>query len=289
MVTYPGFSERIFEFAFNAEFVGQNWAVLAACPDLPSLQDEKTLGYDVEFQITKRGGGIQSVFLQHKVARFVSGKAGSNAHFYNAVGGPYYAFHLDTPQYNLIHGLAKDHKRRIYYCAPLCTSRRVIDQHFMHRKICINAVWMDVAAAGTIIDTKSHTIIYSQDGKQAFRFSSEPQTVAAFPAARFANSTDRYVHGFDRAEAKKLYDDVYEELAERWGTLARRPSDLPAHVGQEDRQRSQEAFVLGRPPNRIPDEDSERWDFIATTSELLARWYGVSWLIICEHEMDGAK
>jgi hypothetical protein len=284
MVRYPGFSERIFEFAFNAEFAIKNWAVLAACPDLPSLQDEKDLGYDVEFQISNRAGGIQSIFLQHKVARLVSSKAGSNTHFYNATGGPYYAFHLDVLQYNLIQGLAKHRKRRIYYCAPRCSSRRVIDQNFMQGKICTNAVWMDVKDSGVINDTKSHSIIYSQDGKHAFRFSSEPNPVATFPPARFADTHDRYERGLDRAEAKKLYDDVYGELIERWGTLARAPADLPAHISPEGRQRSQEAFLLGNPPRRIQDDDSKRWDFIAATSELLAKWYGVSRLIVCKHQ-----
>jgi len=85
-------------------------------------------------------------------------------------------------------------------------------------------------------------------------------------------------------EAKKLYDDVYGELIERWGTLARAPADLPAHISPEGRQRSQEAFLLGNPPRRIQDDDSKRWDFIAATSELLAKWYGVSWLIVCKHQ-----
>jgi hypothetical protein len=284
MVTYPGFSERIFEFAFNAEFAAKNWAVLAACPDIPSLQDEKKLGYDVQFQIDDRGGGIQSIFLQHKVARLVSGKAGSNAHFYNATGGPYYAFHLDIPQYNLIRAVAKRRKRRIYYCAPLCTSRRVIDQNFTKGKICTNAVWMDVKDAGWINDTKSHSIIYSQDGKNAFRFSSEPIPVATLPPAPFAGTHDRYERGLDREEAKSLYDDVYGELVERWGTLARAPTDLPEDISLEGRRRSQQAFLLGEAPTRIQDDDSKRWDFIAATSELLAKWYGVSWLIVCKHQ-----
>lgn len=53
----PGFSERVFEFGFNSEYAAQNRAVLAAAPHIPTQNDEKALGYDIAFEIKRRGGG----------------------------------------------------------------------------------------------------------------------------------------------------------------------------------------------------------------------------------------
>lgn len=278
MVTPAGFSERIFEFAFNAEFAARHSAVIAACPALPSLQEEKKLGYDVEFQLKRRGGGIRSVFLQHKVARLVTTKCGSNAHFYNAIGGPYFAFQLDIAQYNLIHALAKHRKRHIYYCAPLCTGRRRIDEIFMQKKVCETSLWIDIGNANEIVDTESHTIVYSQDGKRAFRFSSQPEKVETLVPGSLDDIVDRHERGFDREEAEKLYNDVHSELVKNWKPVHRRGRFLQQQSGEEHLLLSSEALRLG-PPKRLPGEAS-RGQLIEETSELLARWYGVSWLIV---------
>ncbi|WP_249869151.1 hypothetical protein [Oceanobacillus saliphilus] len=45
-----GFSERTFEFCFNAEFCMKNKGLLATHPLLPSQRQEKHLGYDVNFE-----------------------------------------------------------------------------------------------------------------------------------------------------------------------------------------------------------------------------------------------
>src|SRR6185295_4594947 len=71
----PGFSERTFEFCYNAEYCQRNAALLATHPHIPSQQAEKDLGYDVEFQIDN-GSFTRSLFLQHKVASFAERKAG---------------------------------------------------------------------------------------------------------------------------------------------------------------------------------------------------------------------
>lgn len=47
----PGFSERTFEFCFNAEFCQLFGGLLASHPHIPSQREEKDLGYDVEFVI----------------------------------------------------------------------------------------------------------------------------------------------------------------------------------------------------------------------------------------------
>ena len=63
----PGFSERTFEFCYNAEYCQLNAALLATHPHIPSQRAEKDLGYDVEFKIID-GKFTRFLFLQHKVA-----------------------------------------------------------------------------------------------------------------------------------------------------------------------------------------------------------------------------
>lgn len=283
MVIYPGFSERIFEFAFNAEFALKHYAVLAASPGLPSLQQEKKLGYDVEFQLKARGGGIQNIFLQHKVARLVNSKSGSNRHFFDAAKGPYFAFNLDVPQYNLIRDLAMHRKRRIYYCAPLSASRRDLDQYFMTRKICASSLWMDVRSAGRINDKKAHSIVYSQDGKRASRFSPEPNAVTTMQPAPFIDAPDRCERGFDRDEARQLYEDVHGELLEHWDELARPAVDTSGRSDSDERWALTRVIPVGGPPERL-SRTANRGKFLAAISQLLTTWYGVSWLIVCNHE-----
>jgi hypothetical protein len=63
----PEFNERMFEFAYNAEFCRTHKAILVSAPILPSTNMERLLAYDVSFRI-KKGAAVKSVFLQHKVA-----------------------------------------------------------------------------------------------------------------------------------------------------------------------------------------------------------------------------
>src|SRR4051794_39265769 len=97
----PGFSERVFEFSFNAEFSEQQKAFLASAPDIPTQNKEKWLGYDVAFELEKRGA-IHCTALQHKVSRFVDGRSPSNRRFWDHIGGAYFAFAIDVDQFNLI-------------------------------------------------------------------------------------------------------------------------------------------------------------------------------------------
>lgn len=104
-VFHAGFSERVFEFSFNAEYAHQNRAVLAAAPHIPTQNEEKYLGYDVAFEVSHRGS-IGAIALQHKVCRFVDERGRTNRKFWDAAGGPYFAFRIDVEQFNVIESLA---------------------------------------------------------------------------------------------------------------------------------------------------------------------------------------
>jgi hypothetical protein len=142
---------------------------------------------------------------------------------------------------------------------------------------------MDVRGAGRINDGKSHSIVYSQGGGHAFRFSPEPNAVEAMRPAPFNDTPDRCERGLDREEARELYEDVHTELLEHWSELARAGVDTRAELDSDERLRLTRAIPVGAPPERVSG-NADRKTFIAATSQLLATWYGVSWLIVCNHK-----
>ncbi len=169
----PGFSERVFEFSFNAEYADRNRAVLAGAPSIPTQNEEKWLGYDVLFEVHRRGGAIHALALQHKVPRYVDRLGPKNGHFWGAIGGPYYAFRLDVDQYNLIEAVASANLPGVEFCysLPIFVSRHEMNSHYLAKSVEANSVWIDVADAGQLDPAEPHSIVYSPDGARAWVFS----------------------------------------------------------------------------------------------------------------------
>lgn len=161
----PGFSERTFEFCFNAEYCRINAALLASHPHIPSQQMEKDLGYDVEFKI-KNGHFTKSLFLQHKVASFANTRAGRNRKFFDAHMAPYYRFLVDNDQHNTLCNLSTT-KGNAFYCAPMFHERAVLETHFFGNTVAPNAVLLDPIQVGQITDTDRHNITFNQAGLNA--------------------------------------------------------------------------------------------------------------------------
>lgn len=181
-----GFSERVFEFGFNAEYAAKNHALLAAAPFIPTQNAEGALGFDVEFTLKSLGGAVRYLALQHKVARHVTGHSPSNAHFYKAAAGPYFAFTLDPVQFNLIEEVASAAPPYVdfYYCAPLFHGVAAMNTHYMATSVETNSVWIDVAGVGRISTNERHTMIYGA-GPDAFVFSEDGlKAKAVRPAGR---------------------------------------------------------------------------------------------------------
>ena len=158
----PGFSERTYEFCFNAEYCQINAAILASHPHIPSQQMEKDLGYDVEFRL-QHGHYTRSVFFQHKVSAFAENKAGRNAHFYDAHGGPYFRFPVDNDQHNTLCELSRT-KGNAFYCAPRFHLSHELEAHFRANSIAGNAILLDPVDVGDIYDTERHNITYGPNG-----------------------------------------------------------------------------------------------------------------------------
>jgi len=263
-VLRPGFSERVFEFSFNAEYANRNRAVLAAAPSIPTQNEEKSLGYDVKFEIAAHGGAVHAVALQHKVSRFVDGLGPTNGNFWKAAGGPYFAFRLDTDQYNLIESIASAGLPGVefQFCAPLFATRLEMNGHYLAGAVEPHSVWIDVAGAGQITDGDVHTIVYRADGSQAFRFSETAKKLAVLKdEARRVQWESR------RNRVIESPDDIYYTALQ-----------LLRHYWPERRSKVQRRsdVEVGTLPSKLPDEAEST---LVNAGRLLADYFGLSLLV----------
>lgn len=271
MTTNPaGFAERVFEFAFNAEFCAAHSSLLAAAPMIPSQQDEKWLGYDVEFLINSSGGIVESFCLQHKVSRFVGGCASTNRHFWKEAGGPYFAFRLDVDQFNLLEALASAGLPgiHIHYCAPLFVSRKKMNGHFIAQTVSDNSLWIAIAGVGPLSDNEPHSIVYSADGSSATVFSAEARRLQVIRAESFVAKDSQGMH-VTKMDLERTYDTAFK-IATKYWTVDRLK-------GRTRVRRDESSFVLARPPKREVIDDFR--SAVRAVRFLFADHFGVSWLV----------
>lgn len=261
----PGFSERVFEFAFNAEYADRNRAILAAAPSIPTQNEEKELGYDVLFEVNHRGGAIHAVALQHKVARYVDGRAPTNHHFWSAADGPYFAFSLDTDQYNLVQRVsaAKCPGFGFHFCAPVFASRRDMNTHYLGKKVEANSIWIDVSGAMQITDSATHSIIFSEDGTQAFRFSSDAIPLVVLDREERDQQREQRQNA-TLGEVEEIYELALSTVQDYW------PNRQPI------RGLSADAADSFRLPHEPPKKEAPT---LPNLAKLLAKYYGMSVLV----------
>ena len=267
-IFYPGISERVFEFGFNAEYCAKNKAVLAGCPYIPTQNQEKRLGYDVKFKITK-GALVTPLYLQHKVSRYVDKRVGSNKKYYDAVNGPYFAFMLDKDQYNLIHRASQKKGRQFYYCAPSFTSRKDMDVHYSADTVVNNSVWIDVASSDPIPvnDNDSHCIVYDSSAANAFRFSENANQARGLrPKNLLEDSVPRVKFGVDFLV--QTYSELFLDLKEWWPDRRK--------AGRKSESREINVMPKLVPPMRDIDTIDAG---IEAIRDITANYFGVSWLI----------
>jgi len=266
-VHLPGFSERVFEFSFNAEFSQINKAILASAPDVPTQNKEKWLGYDVAFELQQRGGAIHSLALQHKVARWVDGRGPSNGHFWDATGGPYFAFPVDTDQFNLISSISTAGLPgvEVYYCAPLFTTLKQMNNHYLASIVAANAIWIDIGGVGEISDMDRHTMIVSSNGATAYLCSGEPRALKTFRPKEHQRPRDLIPISLE--EIRQIYDVAYRGIEEYWP--------------RQRKQRQSEGGERSRLPRRLPTKQPlpDLAFALNATGQLFAEYYGLTWLI----------
>jgi hypothetical protein len=268
MPVYPaGFSERVFEFSFNAEYAHVNKALLAAAPYIPTQNEEKFLGYDVEFEL-KRHGVFHSLALQHKVSRRVDNSSRSNAHFWSAAGGPYFAFRVDVDQYNLIHDVASSGLPGVefYYCAPLFADRASLNSNYVHRRVRTQSVWIDVKDSGAIAHGEPHSIVYSVDGLRAALFSKDPVKLQTLKIQEYEERRRVHNERLTVPQLRYAYETAFDVVKNYWPKRRVR------------RRGSPDEFDLPRsPPVRRATKTFEETVF--ATRELLSEYYGLTWLV----------
>ncbi len=259
----PGFSERVFEFAFNAEYAKRNLAVLAGAPHIPTQNEEKWLGYDVAFEIKQRGGAVHALALQHKVSRFIDNPSPTNGHFWDKAVGPYFAFRLDNSQYNLLQDFASCGLPgvEVYFCAPLFADRKSMDARYLAGTVERSSLWIDISNTGQLSDDETHSIIYSVNGRNAFLFSEEPVPLNVVDYDRRAvNRAQR--EGAVLENASEIYNGAFRVLRRQWSRLRR--SNAAA------------ADTEYRIPTEFPKREKPTF---ANTGKLLGQYFGISLLV----------
>jgi hypothetical protein len=140
----------------NSVSMRSSGGLLASHPHIPSQREEKDLGYDVEFRI-QHGQFTTSIFFQHKVSSFAEVKAGRNAKFYDAHGGPYFRFVVDNDQHNTLCELSRN-RGNAYYCAPRFHLRHELEAHFRAPSIGNNSLLLDPLDVEEIADDDHHYV-----------------------------------------------------------------------------------------------------------------------------------
>lgn len=205
------FSERTFEFCFNAEFCQSLGGLLAAHPNIPSQNLEKDLGYDVEFKIRQEGYSA-SIFFQHKVASFAENRVGTNTHFFDAHGGPYFRFPVDNEQHNLLCDLSAS-KGNAFYCAPSFHQRNILGEHFFNHCVGDNSVLVDPADVGPIVDAQKHSISYAING--AVVLHSEERRFSKSYTGGKARPPEYRRRKIDESYVKELQVDLFKRSDKR--------------------------------------------------------------------------
>ena len=205
---YPGFSERTFEFCFNAEYCRLNAALLASHPHIPSQQLEKDLGYDVEFKL-KSGTHTRSLFLQHKVASYAEAKAGRNGKFFDAHGGPYYRFPVDNDQHNVLCALSAS-KGNTFYCSPRFHRRHQLEHCFQSSTVGGESLLLNPLDVGTIADTVRHNITYGPLGTKPTLHSEPRPFDKAFSGDR-ERGPQLAQNNFDLIDFNRLSRDLMKQ------------------------------------------------------------------------------
>ena len=205
----PGFSERTFEFCYNAEFCQQHHALLVTHPHIPSQNQERDLGYDVEFRIMQ-GHFMRSLFLQHKVAFHAENRMWNNETFYDAHSGPYFRFALDNDQHNTLFRLAR-RRGNAYYCSPCFHARHELENHFRNDSIMNGSVLINPLDAGQITANERHNITYDPSGRVAMH--SELRRFKAF-RSREGDLPPLKERRVDREYVEELADELLRTTGE---------------------------------------------------------------------------
>ena len=205
----------------NAEYCQINSGILATHPHIPPQNQEKDLGYDVEFLI-RTEGFTKSVFFQHKVPYSAEQRAGRNTSFFNAHSGPYFRFGVDRNEHNLLYDLSI-RWGNTYYCSPCYNGRAELDQAYRTVMVAQRSLLLDPTDVGRITDDERHNITYNPSGDSP-TLHSEPRS---------------FEHSFrgagERAPSLKLLPVTLDMVSEPVEELSHRADMAVQHDAEDAR------------------------------------------------------
>ncbi len=240
-MAHPGFSERAFEFAFNAEICAGVGAIACGLPHIPSQSEEHWLGYDVAFEFKSASGKTRCLALQHKVSHFASKLAWNNKQFWDKMDKlPYYRFAIDVEQYNLIQFLASLNLPGIHYrySAPGFHALADLQARYLAKAVVAGSVFIDIRKSSPLA-AGVHNMVYRPGKPSAYAFSA-PQEVSVETATNgFVGDVlsdaalDKTLENAFRMALSKSQDSVMTESQhEEWDRLIRR-YDRVQQLGKE--------------------------------------------------------
>ncbi len=244
------FSERDFEFCFNAAYLQKNAGSLVAVPFIPSQRLERVVGWDVRFRL-KQGRTRRSVFIQHKRPSYTAKPRGRAAAVFKRYGGPYYRFPVasarDAHQFNRLTALA-NRGRSVEYTAAA-----------FHRLSELEAAFSD----GTLL---GKTMYISPKGQRAAR-DKRPHSYSFVPDRRFAFHSEMHSLG----------------TAVTWDALL---DQTIGEVIDDDYARRLLEDLIGAMRDAEPGRNAPRLDMddelgiAGQIVHLLARDFGLAWYLV---------
>jgi hypothetical protein len=179
-IRQANFSERLFEFYFNYEFVyktrfnGYDIETI----DIPTQTDETNKGYDFLIKLRSNGAIIKkAIIMQYKRPEYVI-KAIKNPtkSIFIEHKGKFFRFKLDRHQHNLLKRLSSSNTHLVAYCAPLTVDRKELANYFYNRTIFNNSQLCFLKYTGSIKQRdKPHKITFDKSKYWKFRSENDGQ------------------------------------------------------------------------------------------------------------------
>lgn len=189
------FSERDFEFCFNAAFLQEHADALIAVPFIPSQRQERIVGWDVRFKL-KQGRTRRSLFLQHKRPGYAASARGRAAAVYKQYDGPYYRFPVasarDAHQLNRLTALANK-GRNVAYTSPSIHLLTELEAAFADGTLLKKTIFISPRGQRLARDRRAHSYSYAADRMRVPFRDALPRRVGRLgrTARQHAGRTDR--------------------------------------------------------------------------------------------------
>ncbi len=247
----PLFSEFSFGFSISHEIQTAVGRSTRSAPVLPSLLDERKLGWDVKFRLQ----GL-SIFLQFKRSDYLQTKRAREwAHFRT----PYYRFPVyrvsESPQHNLLVGLSAK-EPHVYYCAPMFHTDAEFNRYFMNHAVLGHSVLISLRALPRILDKGSHHIVYAPSHGLFLSDATPLDMVIA------DKRISDLMYNFDRWRSKDPKDITLTYLQSLWDSL------ITIIVANDS------------PPPELEPNSRNPADLVRALRLVLRTYYGLEWILI---------